>query len=151
MLEQDTITMINCYHVLYMGWIWWQRILMILPCTQPNSTSMVAILCFWESIACNSLPLSFLCKLVRGNLCTPSLNKKWWTDCSRRDLVNTSATCKEERRKQDLLSYEVHLNYHIAIREVLKVVCQYHIGEKWATLIPQHLKKEIDTQLLYLT
>ena len=38
--------------------------------------------------------------------------------------------CKEERKKQDLLSYEVYLNYHIEIREVLKEVCQYYIGEK---------------------
>lgn len=53
--------------------------------------------------------------------------------------------------KLDLLSYEVHLNYHISVGEVLGVVCQYSFREKWAILFLQHLKQETNTQLLHLT
>ena len=53
--------------------------------------------------------------------------------------------------KLDLLSYEVHLNYHISVGEVLGVVCQYSLGEKWVVLFRQHLKQETNTQLLHLT
>ena len=53
--------------------------------------------------------------------------------------------------KLDLLPYEKHLNYHISIGEVLGVVCQYSLGEKWAVLFLQHLKQETNTQLLHLT
>ena len=53
--------------------------------------------------------------------------------------------------KLDLLPYEEHLNYHISVGEVLGVVCQYSLGEKWVVLFLQHLKQETNTQLLHLT
>ena len=45
-------------------------------------------------------PLLAPCKLVSGNLCTPSLNRKTWNEVLGSVFVNISATCKDDGRKQ---------------------------------------------------
>ena len=140
----------------------------------------ISILCCWEFVACISFPLSFPWTLVRGNLWTPNLYKKKMLErllrkgfCEdinnlkwkRKKPSNKGSSCnfllnkmiikfnvfEACMKKLDLLSYEVHLNYHISVGEVLGVVCQYSFREKWATLFLQHLKQENNTQLLHLT
>ena len=48
----------------------------------------------------SEFPLSAPRKLVSGNLCTPSLNRKNWNEVLGSAFVNISATCKDDRRKR---------------------------------------------------
>ena len=45
-------------------------------------------------------PLSAPRKLVSGNLCTPSLNRKTWNEVLGSAFVNISTTCNDDGRKQ---------------------------------------------------
>ena len=45
-------------------------------------------------------PLSTPHKLVSGNLCTPSLDRKSWNEVLGSAFMNISATCKDDGRKQ---------------------------------------------------